>query len=218
MSGTSSSNDLVSELREEWLELSRQSFDRQEAGIAANLVYRVIDEIERLQTLIRVKDQDYQTLRAAYEKQQPAHEPSALRDALEAIAAPSEEKDFGWWTLTARKALGIATPREVAALRATPPPFPADSWMLMSGPDGFDQRIVKGREAMERAYLEMIFGDLPPALSRVNVEEMESWLTKLRDTGHWAHADGIGPIAYDESFEDGWISVVRLVPTKEVSE
>lgn len=52
----------------------------------------------------------------------PVIEPCVLRDALEAIAAPSEQKDFGWWTLTARKALGVATPREAEALRATPPP------------------------------------------------------------------------------------------------
>jgi hypothetical protein len=58
-----------------------------------------------------------------------AHEPCALRDALDAIASPSDPKDYGWWTQLARHALGIATDRERAAVEARPAPPPATARM-----------------------------------------------------------------------------------------
>jgi hypothetical protein len=43
------SDDLKERLRERWLELSRSSFDSQDAGISANLVDETIDRIEALE-------------------------------------------------------------------------------------------------------------------------------------------------------------------------
>jgi len=41
-----------------------------------------------------------------------------FREALAAIAAPCAAADYGWWTVTARKALGIATRNEQSTLGA----------------------------------------------------------------------------------------------------
>jgi hypothetical protein len=62
-------------------------------------------------------------------------QPSALRDALDAIASPSRPEDYGWWTQVARRALGVATANETAA----PPPDSARNelaWLIEMSFDG----------------------------------------------------------------------------------
>lgn len=92
-----------------------------------------------------------------------------------------------------------------------------DRWLIRSGPEGYQARIVAGREALERAYVEMIFGEPTAA----NAEELAIHIDNLRDDENWVHGDGVGPVTYTSNFEDGWIEIARMPecsrPTKGVS-
>lgn len=84
-------------------------------------------------------------------------------------------------------------------------------WMIASGPDGYNGRIVTGQEALERAYLECIFGAPLPSHEylKESIEEMELQLERLRDPDFWATCDG-ELMSFERDFEDGWIAIFRL--------
>jgi hypothetical protein len=103
-----------------------------------------------------------------------AHEPEALRDALEAIASPCDTKDYGWWTETARNALGMSGAVKGASPQGrnsgvTPEsrphsaPPPADEWQpIATAPrDGKSFMVYcSGRRNTFIAYRkEAIYGD-----------------------------------------------------------
>lgn len=72
------------------------------------------DYDEAYHVLYSIADPAYTSFTPWADLERASQPPSALRDALDAIASPSRPEDYGWWTQVARRALGIATARETA--------------------------------------------------------------------------------------------------------
>lgn len=91
---------------------------------------------------------------------------------------------------------------------------PARTYLVVAGGDGYETHIVTG-DTLEEMYLRMIFGDAsqyPEDCSR------DTLLEDLRDEdGHWESNWYHGPTRYRETFEDGYIEVIRMTPNAKLS-
>lgn len=121
------------------------------------------------------------------ERLRATDEPAALRDALEAIASPGHDGDYGWWTQVARRALGYATKNETAE----PPPANLESlrqctqaWMAVYNlllariPDFRQTDQDTGGERVLFHINRLIDGAAQPPSATYGVREVLSYLTE----------------------------------------
>jgi hypothetical protein len=83
-----------------------------------------------------------------------------------------------------------------------------ERYVIIAGGDGYQTATVTGREAMEQAFVRAHWPDAD--FSKLSEDEQQT-LACIQDEDEWAIDFQIGRTNFTVRYEDGWVSVYRLL-------